>query len=351
MHAASRAGLEGTMRLFCKTGQYGVQLFFVISAFTLLLSLSSRRERGDPLLMTNFFVRRLCRILPVYWFGILFYYFFYGLESRSLLAPPEPWHFVPHFLLLNVLHPETSSSVVPGGWSISLEILFYLMVPVLFLVVNKLWKACLLVMSGLVVFPFINHVLSQIFRGFMHAEFTPVEVYLFWYRSPFNQIGAFACGFLLFYLTKSKGLSITFSRVIVNRSFLIGSVVLMLILPFYDGSLKHLLFSLDFVIFAFMLSLLPSLIFVNSFFSFFGRISFSCYLLHFFVLKELTRLFSQADYLVLSDVGLFGLLLIMTIICTLPLALLSFRWIEVPAQSFASSVMNYLTARHADTRS
>lgn len=65
VHAGSRAGVDGYLRLFTEAGQYGVQLFFVVSAYTILLSLD-RRRTGDPRLMQNFFIRRLFRIIPVY---------------------------------------------------------------------------------------------------------------------------------------------------------------------------------------------------------------------------------------------------------------------------------------------
>ena len=155
VHAGGRAGVDGVLKKVVSTGQYGVQLFFVISAFTIFLTLD-RRQGREANLVQNFFIRRLFRILPVYWFGMVFYTILYGMESRSLLPGPELWHFVPNFFLVNLLHPDAMSSVVPGGWSISCEVLFYCMVPPLFLVITNTKRSIYFVMLTVVFLP-IGH--------------------------------------------------------------------------------------------------------------------------------------------------------------------------------------------------
>ena len=53
-------------------GQMGVQLFFVMSAFTLFLSYVNRQGR-ERFAIRNFFIRRVFRIAPMYWLGIAYY--------------------------------------------------------------------------------------------------------------------------------------------------------------------------------------------------------------------------------------------------------------------------------------
>lgn len=64
VHAGGRAGVDGVLNKVVSAGQYGVQLFFVISAFTIFLTLDRRKGR-EANLVQNFFIRRLFRILPV----------------------------------------------------------------------------------------------------------------------------------------------------------------------------------------------------------------------------------------------------------------------------------------------
>ena len=51
------------------TGQRGVQMFFLVSAFTLTLSHYNRRQERRPTL--NYAIRRFFRIAPMLYLGIL----------------------------------------------------------------------------------------------------------------------------------------------------------------------------------------------------------------------------------------------------------------------------------------
>jgi peptidoglycan/LPS O-acetylase OafA/YrhL len=54
-------------------GQRGVQLFFLVSAFTLYMSHSNRRHEARPTL--NFFLRRFFRITPMLYVSVALTYF------------------------------------------------------------------------------------------------------------------------------------------------------------------------------------------------------------------------------------------------------------------------------------
>src|SRR5947209_15395493 len=72
VHAGqATAGLSSAMTKLTTAGQYGVQLFFVASAFTLFLSQDSRKNESHPI--RNFFIRRFFRIAPLFYVGIGFY--------------------------------------------------------------------------------------------------------------------------------------------------------------------------------------------------------------------------------------------------------------------------------------
>lgn len=65
-----------------KSGGNGVQLFFVVSACTLWLSLTARKsEKG---FISNFFIRRIFRIAPLYYLAIIYYLFQDGLGSNGI---------------------------------------------------------------------------------------------------------------------------------------------------------------------------------------------------------------------------------------------------------------------------
>ena len=52
-------------------GTYGVQLFNLVSAFTLCNSIEYRNENNYK----NFYIRRIFRVVPLFYLGIIIYYF------------------------------------------------------------------------------------------------------------------------------------------------------------------------------------------------------------------------------------------------------------------------------------
>jgi len=111
-------------------GQMGVQLFFVASAFTLCNSYAY--DRGKPHMMARFWIRRYFRIAPGYYFGIILYLIvgaITGFQRGSHTLP----NILSNILLVNGLTPTgANNQVVPGGWSIGTEVLFYLLFPLLY---------------------------------------------------------------------------------------------------------------------------------------------------------------------------------------------------------------------------
>ena len=135
-------------------GARGVQLFFIVSAFTLFYSLS-RKYETHSIEIKDFFVRRFFRIAPAFYFSFLFYLCFaIWLNQLGLTGRTGDYTFGRIFSTLTftgLLSPEWLFSLVPGGWSISAEMLFYLLVPLFFMVVRKLKTAVFLVMATLMI--------------------------------------------------------------------------------------------------------------------------------------------------------------------------------------------------------
>jgi len=341
VHAGGRANVEGAFRKVISSGQYGVQLFFVISAFTIFLTLDRRKGKEEGLI-TNFFIRRLFRILPVYWFGIVFYTVLYGLGSRSLLPGPEVWHFLPNFLLVNLLHPETMSSVVPGGWSISCEVLFYCVVPLLFPIITTYKRALYFIMLTVVLFPVMSKVISVILAS-QFSLYDSDLVRLYWYRFPLNQLGAFAFGFLLFYLVREGRCWEFLSDKCLNFSLLVSLILMCVLLslsqiPFPP---RHLFYSGCFCIIAMLLSVIPWAVVVNRATIFLGRISYSCYLLHFFVLKEVMAYLTVNGIEIGNQYMRFTVIFTLTLVLTVPLGYMSYRIIELPASAVGRFLISY----------
>jgi peptidoglycan/LPS O-acetylase OafA/YrhL len=117
-------------------GQYGVQCFYVISAITIAATLGHdiRYTSGTREMVRNFYVKRIARIVPLYYVAIVGYAFVDYVVRRAhgtLLEPHDFADVVANMLFVHPWIPSSVDSVVPGGWSIGVEMTFYALAPLL----------------------------------------------------------------------------------------------------------------------------------------------------------------------------------------------------------------------------
>jgi hypothetical protein len=65
-------------------GERGVQLFFIVSGYTMMLTFG---ERDDLAAARSFYIRRLFRIVPLFWVAIVFYLLLTHGEGFKRWAP------------------------------------------------------------------------------------------------------------------------------------------------------------------------------------------------------------------------------------------------------------------------
>ncbi|MFF0158747.1 acyltransferase family protein [Streptomyces sp. NPDC005263] len=106
-----------TVFRFASYGWIGVEIFFVISGFVICMSCWGRTPR-------QFFVSRVMRLYPAYWFAVLF-------TTAVLVAVPGVWERLhPREVLLNLTMLQSGSGVanVDGVyWTLWSELRFYLL--------------------------------------------------------------------------------------------------------------------------------------------------------------------------------------------------------------------------------
>ena len=127
--------LNHFFRVIVEQGRMGVQLFYMASAFTLFYSLSQRASGS------GFFIRRVFRVAPMFYIATIFYFFLYTIFPVSNIeaADLNTFTFANLFSHLTFTHgfsPYWINTIVPGGWSVGVEMLFYLFVPAAFCTVN-----------------------------------------------------------------------------------------------------------------------------------------------------------------------------------------------------------------------
>jgi len=117
-----------------KKGYYGVQLFFIVSALTLFMSMDKRQtQEKHPYL--NYFIRRFFRIAPLFYVAIIYYLCVDGFGPRIWLKGLPGisiWSVISTTTFTHGLNPYWINSIVAGGWTISIEVTFYLLLPFLY---------------------------------------------------------------------------------------------------------------------------------------------------------------------------------------------------------------------------
>ena len=318
---------EGTFwRHITDLGARGVQLFFVVSAFSLLLSWHSR---GDSALA--FYVRRFFRIAPMFWLALVFY---------TLVRPPADgivWpHVLANLLFLHGWHPQTINTVVPGGWSIAVEMSFYVLFPALALLrdARAVAIAALLALGAAAI---LHSLPFAIWGNYDHT--LVVDFSSLWLPT---QLPVFLVGFLAFHAVNSE---LTPSP--RTLSLLVWmTLAIMLGLGFVPQRWTSMPMALAFgglfgvIVFA-AARASPSVWLARPIRSL-GIVSYSAYLTHFFIIDCLRPFITSSN-----QPFHFILALGLVLAATAAISALTYRFIEIPGIKFGKHAINYLTASFA----
>lgn len=321
-------------------GGRGVQLFFLVSALTLFLSMNVRR-RYEARPMLSFALRRFFRIAPMFYAAAVVYTVYDGLGPRYW-APDgiEVWYIPLTLLFLHGWHPETITSVVPGGWTIAVEMTFYLCVPFLFKYLTSITRTLLALFGSLV----LAWGLGGAVEAYLISQYSPEHRYMvdgftfFWF---FSQLPIFLMGILLYQIFRLMGdlkderlgLLLIIISVFLWISFLDVGTYRDLIPP-------HVLYGLSFLTFSLGLYLYPTQWLVNPLTRALGRISYSVYLTHFgviFILRDF--IFPGASYI--GD-GHFLAAFVVVLVLSCAISWATYHLVEQPGVALGKRLVKWV---------
>lgn len=311
-----------SMLLYC--GQFGVQLFFLLSAITLCLSQKARENEAGGI--GNFYIRRYFRIAPCYYMGIGLYLFSSALQNylHTHNFVPE-YHYTVETVLENILlihgfFPFANNRVVPGGWSIGTEVIFYLMFPLIWQLQKRLKFNRLMLLAG------VSIVLALLF---MYCESKWLGLLTtnnsFLYFSIVNQFPVFLLGIMVYRnFTYRSSMIVSFCwsavfAVLILLLFPKNNWIATVAMPFFAGCMFVGLIEVCKNV---RMELIPKWL------AAIGKVSFSVYIFHFVVLNVEEYLLRQAMPRFMD--GYFGGLVLwaMVVLVTFAIAKLSYKYIE-----------------------
>jgi peptidoglycan/LPS O-acetylase OafA/YrhL len=308
--------------IFVDVGGMAVMLFFVISAFSLMYTYPNRLKSSKPIL--DFYIHRFFRIAPLF-YVVLCYYLVWDKYRLDYLHPFES--IFSNLTLTFNLIPNHQTSIVWAGWSIGVEILFYLVFPFVY-------RLCSSLLSSLnfLIFTLIITNLSKALLPYIIQDPKTLSVFQQWFF--LRYLPVFALGIVVFRIWQNQMFanlsgrsknSLGYFLVLLSAFLLLSRPAVLSTLLGDDLYSQALAFSC----LVLGLSLIPLKVLVNPFLGWFGKLSYSVYLLQPIIIWQMQHLTAKI-YEVLGNT--FGFL-VSTLLIVLTLGLIAWaseRLIERP---------------------
>jgi len=126
---------------FVGPGHMGVNFFFVLSGFLITFLLIKEKEFRSNIHVGNFYIRRILRIWPLYFFNVIFGFFIFPKLKEMFGEVPNETADIRYYLVFlgnfdTILKGQTpDSSMLSVLWSVCVEEQFYLIWPLLLFIV------------------------------------------------------------------------------------------------------------------------------------------------------------------------------------------------------------------------
>lgn len=325
LHYVGQIPLPKSWGLIASHGGTGVELFFVLSAFSLLYSNQKHLKIGDSQWILGYLTKRFFRIAPLFYallvvHCLLILFLFNGkLDIQRIILS---------VLFIFNFEPKEAQGIVWASWSIGVEMVFYALLPILMVTIRSLRTA--------VVLWFVAVLASYIYRRVLEADTAIPPGYA--HYAFMSQLGVF-CGGILGYWTFDKIKSatdlmrkklwwITVMLGPILAFFLLSDTAKFLVAP---GRPDTQLWGLSFGFIAVLTAVSAKSWMAHPVLQHFGERSYSIYLTHavvIYLMGPLNRKIYELCYPALGGYG-FAVCAMVVLIPTLLVSEVTYRFIEV----------------------
>ncbi len=282
---------------FFQAGYRGVDIFFVLSGFLLFFSLWHSNAA-----LKEYYLRRIKRIVPIYYFSL---FVLLILNSPIFFTTREGLLDIgKHLLFLHAFWPESFQSINPVAWTLSQEMLFYAILPLLFWLGGRRWWRVFLVGLGMIgaSWAYRNYLFSNFYSGWSDQQ------QFFFTEQLLGKLDQFAIGIMAsFCFIKMAGIKSFHraGRILSLIIFAAAGVSFYLLLGINSeigagmrdiewmqmgfGTLVAFTFGIGLLAFLHTFRFIRALI-SNRVFGFVGLISYSVYLWHYTILEKIAPL-------------------------------------------------------------
>lgn len=189
-------------------GQYGVQLFFMISAYLAMYSLSNFYESRNEIKLKTVFIwwkKKFINLIPLYWLALIVYIvltggqpYWLGEEGKITL-----YNAMFHFLFLHGSVPRYINSIIGGEWYLANLAIMYIVIPYIYKFIDRFEKAVGLFLGSLFVCNSINIYLVENYIPQVSDSYI-FEAY-YGHFSFLQQFPVIVLGILLYFIIEHMG--------------------------------------------------------------------------------------------------------------------------------------------------
>jgi len=250
-------------------GQEAVYMFFALSGFLIIRQLYVEKQNTNTVSLKNFYLRRILRILPLYYLILLIGFVHYQVILPNLGFERENNYnllegiFLGVTFFANILALRGPGGILEVLWSIGIEEQFYLLIaPAIYFLPKRRITLFLLLFTGLY------------FCLFMSEEFPLLQRYrmYFYYFS--------LSGFFSILLLKYKSFQIP----AIVKYVILSVTILYFTTPVFDNLFDNAAYHLfSMILFALVIPVLTTMkinLLENSSLTYLGKISYGIYMYH-----------------------------------------------------------------------
>lgn len=278
------------------SGKYGVQMFFIISAYLLFVSLENLNNKS----IFQWYKKKTKRIILLYYVMLVVCILSEG-QKYWLGSVEKITHgnIIAHILGLHALNPYYMNSIIGVEWYIGNYFLLILISPILFRIINTLESSIVLFVASLVINVFMRQIPSPLVQNDKYLWDNYLNSY-----GIMAQVPVIALGIMLYFLVNKEKIFQSYKRKkILSYSILVGMLFFMCSLMKgvnVSNIQPHILYALVFMGIIFSQIIYESPLLNNTFLSFLGRKSYGIYLIHFYLIQS--DVHSWIDYLRVKNV-------------------------------------------------
>ena len=299
-------------------GGAGVELFFVISAFLSYQSLEKVSAKGKTsIVYGKWILRKVVSFIPVYYLSLLFsvivvggYPYWYGNEGVITL-----WNVMSHLTFTWSWVPHYCNSIIGGEWYLGTLIVFYMMGPILFKLINSFERSIVFFFSTTVACKYIiafadNRIPDNTDSYIYEAYFGK-----FWI---FAQLPVLALGICLFFILRLMKNYKIGEKKLLSRGLLLFSIIMLWGQMnhrnvIYDIS-ENTLIAIWFTLLIISQNIYSSCLINNSFFAILGKYSCPIYLFHILIIYLYDMWMASTGYFALDWIIKYLIIIVVSIL-------------------------------------